>query len=56
MEYFHELQVDGLLEAFCQDAALTVDEAVKGISSLNKITDLHEVFSVSDSHMVLLKM
>jgi len=41
------LQVDGLLEAFCEDAKITVDEAVQGISRLNKITDLHEMFRVS---------
>jgi len=41
------LQVDGLLEAFCIDAKITVDEAIQGIGRLNKITDLHEMFSVS---------
>jgi len=41
------LQVDGLLEAFCEDAKITVDEAIQGIGRLNKITDLHDMFSVS---------
>jgi len=35
------------LEAFCEDAKLKVDEAVQGISRLNQITDLHEMFNVS---------
>jgi len=48
-----ELQVDGLLEAFCEDAKITVDEAVQGIGRLNKITDLHEIFYVSSSTMVI---
>jgi len=40
--------VDELLEAFCEDAKITVDEAVQGIGHLNEITDLREVFSVSE--------
>jgi len=48
MYYLHEFQVDGLLEAFCEDANITVDEAIQGIGRLNKITDLREIFNVSD--------
>jgi len=46
------LQVDGLLEAFCEDANITVDEAIQGISRLNKITDLHEMFNVSSTSLI----
>jgi len=49
------LQVDGLLEAFCEDAKITVDEAIQGIGRLNKITDLHEMFSVSTCILYLEK-
>jgi len=50
--YLHILQVDGLLEAFCEDANITVDEAIQGISRLNKITDLHEMFNVSSTSLI----
>jgi len=53
MYYLHELQVDGLLEAFCEDACITVDEAIQCIGRLNKITDLKEIFNVSDNAFLL---
>lgn len=36
--------VDALLDAFCEDAKITTDEAMKGISRLNKIPDIHDLF------------
>ena len=51
--YLDEFQVDGLLEAFCEDAKITVDEAIKGIGRLNKITDLREIFNVSSTIIVM---
>jgi hypothetical protein len=48
------LQIDALLEAFCVDAKITIDEAIKGISRLNKIPDLHDVFHVSLVCLVML--
>jgi len=53
MYCLHELQVDRLLEAFCEDAKITVDEAVQGIGRLNKITDLREIFYVSIGFIIV---
>jgi len=50
----HELQVDGLLEAFCEDAKITIDEVIQGIGRLNKISDLHEIFNVSVTVLIRL--
>ncbi|ESO01983.1 hypothetical protein HELRODRAFT_188546 [Helobdella robusta] len=38
--------VDKLLEAFCEDANISQDEVILGISKLNKIPDLHDLFYV----------
>ena len=40
-------QVDTLLESFCNDAGITIESAIQGITKLNQIPDLREVFKVS---------
>merc|ERR1712226_813085 len=38
--------IDSLLDGFCKDMKITVDEAVKGIGKMSAIPDLREVFHV----------
>ena len=39
-------QVDTLLEGFCQDNKIALDQAIKGVKSMSEIPDLREVFQV----------
>jgi hypothetical protein len=40
------LQIDSLLEGFCQDAKISLDQAIAGINKMSQIPDLREVFQV----------
>lgn len=42
-----KIQVDSLLVSFCQDAGISLDEAIRGVQKLEQIPDLKEVFQVS---------
>ena len=45
--WFVSLQIDNLLESFCKDMKITVDQAVEGINKMSEVPDLREVFHVS---------
>jgi hypothetical protein len=36
--------IDALLDAFCEDAKITTEQAMEGINRLNKIPDIHDLF------------
>ena len=40
-------QIDTLLESFCEDNGLTINDALSGIKQMSDMPDIREVFQVS---------